>query len=1550
MLRRLIAGFMTLAAAAVAVAGPQTYASRVQPIRAGVVVLNSSHSAANSYGTSSAPFAFYNLSVNSDIKPVGWNVYNPHAPSRVTPEINTRYVTLGKGSPPLGTEITKRDAPYWEVFLDNASSSDLADYDILLVSPMNRALLTPTEREKLRAFVDHGGILWIDPSALPYNRNGVDPANNFPVSFVTRNVGAGVDLSDYAHPLLGRPFPLSAREINILNNGLPNAPLYGSIDYLHSGTDFPAQFSSLFEPDVASFSSIRPVILTVVGNVKNETMGVAQIGDGFVVITARGAALKLNRVSSNGFRYDTNRGYTATLPPVLEPDGQAAAKLVVNMVSMLSEFRQQAGGTHKASGSQISLGAPLLGRGHDTSVTFDVTPGNTYGSVVYKGMVIASVRDGSGSRLVAYDPNPGRDLDKDGNADDGLPDPNPGSGADIIWESDNFTDAISMPVVAEVPDSLLPSGDAATDQVLIVEANGTLHAYNPVARLANSQSFSGQTRQDLYPAVSPPLPARDTSAGTPPPPTVHEGIAYIADTISKPGFGQAGRIWAVNLRNGKRMRTDQDWFLGGNTSPFQAQGFTFSPTIGYIPILDNSGGSDKVMYVPMKKDSNSPAGVVSVWLGARGEKPGSPPTIVGNDLQIETRASQQGGLPIYVRHGADSVPAFNPRLTVMDSTGVPWTANQMVSYFNGSVTDSGGVLAFRLRPGVTALPTDTQFRVDYTIDLGDNTFQGVAESAKRGSLQLPDVSGDPRRDITGPVALTAKGSIFVTASGNGRAGLYGFREEGRGNFRCTMRYELYPQYKFNGQGRAQDTFAPVVEDNDPVINFQAAMLKSPFSNFTIVGGPAVRNDQVFITVAAGKASGVPTMLLMALASEPDTARFRIDSVPDGSVLVQPDLARSSFGVPGVADVPTVIPSSSYQWDPDTHILRIENLMNIPKGQIQQCVSLSQPIYLRTPGGSDVPLIPDNIGGATWSPMLWYSVINGYQPQTGPLVTGDTMFVGGKSWLPNILLNGTLGIPKGLLYATSASISPSDDFLKITPGRPWLKQLWTLNDEAGLATNPDVLWPQMMGIDSLSDYIVRLNQTVLANSGDVLGIAGGDGTFVALGSGGIYTFNRADVVIADQGRIAIVDGAGNPVWSTNSTSDAGTNGAAGNVHPIVRPTRAYRINETDLLVADAGANRVFRMNLSGIETRSISEIHLDPNFRPTGFAANGPLTLNDPRDVTTYSNVVYFPQSGGVTLGDNESATGFEYWDHYLIADSGNHRLVEVIDRYAFDIASQRILDPIKVGGVPQIGVLFWHSPAMVSGKAFNYNSINRIGLPSGQFVYVAGLGSVLPTAADTGAETPGIASVREAATGNGGVVIFDPLLPNQPVVANSVAIPAIGADRFWNNVAGAFSSPATSAYVKYFSNVSSVSSSFSRSGGNYVIRIMVADSTGVYEANYVPGVGISGATLSLNWMLPNSVYRTMRFAGAAPDPTNPADLRAVYAHRVDDDNVLIVNGYYGKYRQAPGSFQGEILQVDGRTPDYTKVNFGFNSGSITLRLSSVAGTRGLVLPAFADRG
>lgn len=184
------------------------------------------------------------------------------------------------------------------------------------------------------------------------------------------------------------------------------------------------------------------------------------------------------------------------------------------------------------------------------------------------------------------------------------------------------------------------------------------------------------------------------------------------------------------------------------------------------------------------------------------------------------------------------------------------------------------------------------------------------------------------------------------------------------------------------------------------------------------------------------------------------------------------------------------------------------------------------------------------------------------------------------------------------------------------------------------------------------------------------------------------------------------------------------------------------------------------------------------------------------------------------------------------------------------------------------------------------------------------------------------------------------------------------------------------------SGVSSVTASVVLDGLTPRIAVMVTDRTGVYEVMPIPASTTSDPNrtiLRTRWMITEEAYRAMNRSGdATGNPVVSADsagsLRATYARRLDDENVLLVNGYVGKTRglysaigapiSAPSVFNGEILQLDGRidtsptgTPrgiistgyNVQSDNLGFGSRSIKVRFGVLEGARGILQPVYADR-
>jgi hypothetical protein len=148
------------------------------------------------------------------------------------------------------------------------------------------------------------------------------------------------------------------------------------------------------------------------------------------------------------------------------------------------------------------------------------------------------------------------------------------------------------------------------------------------------------------------------------------------------------------------------------------------------------------------------------------------------------------------------------------------------------------------------------------------------------------------------------------------------------------------------------------------------------------------------------------------------------------------------------------------------------------------------------------------------------------------------------------------------------------------------------------------------------------------------------------------------------------------------------------------------------------------------------------------------------------------------------------------------------------------------------------------------------------------------------------------------------------------------------------------------------------------LAIMITDSTGVYE---VGTNSVNPTVLDTRWMLPNWAFRATRRLGGGggiPTSSNPLGFFPTYARRLDEDNIMVVNGFTGKTIDLSTDYTGEVIQLDGRldpilglqAPGYVSqgfslntVNLGFNTRSIKLRFGPVEGSRGLFLPVFADR-
>lgn len=1614
------------------VAGAQTqgYAQKTKTIRAAVVLLDSDKPLTTSplgrpyeYGQTAAPYAFYNLDQAEGIKPDGWTFINPNAPGETTKDIALRFQELGDPeAPPDPTDpsvvdnapraVSKRNAAYWTVNLSKLSETQAADYDVLLIAPRNGLQLNSFERERLRRFVDGGGVLWVDLLGATANTSW-EYNLPFGVQRVTGTTGSNQDASS---PLIDGLRRVTSSDLISLNPG----DLVVQAVAAANGINLPSL--------VGEFGRYRSVVTDLNGR---PTIVEASLGDGKIVVTARGAAAMLNRGSAQALLGNVgtaNVGYRAVDSPRLNAQGRAAARLAVNIVALGGGYNQPSGGSRKLGSAALDPGAPVLSR-FKAEGTFG--PDNLIGSgvpigspVIYKGYFIATVRDGTSSnyRVVVLDAMPGRDLDGDGDEDDGIDDrtavahdawrdTSVGKPMDVVWISDVFTNRLSSPVCAEVPEA---RGTIPVDQILVTDATGTLYAFALTERNNATQRVVGGVHKIAYPAIAPPdnQPAVYTGNDSVNPPTVYDGLAYIADVS---GSGPvAGRVWVANLATGAQLMTvaNKPWYVGGAGVAGTAMPlFTASPTIGYIPIQDSSGGLDRVLYAPGITNNTSQPAFASLWLGAKGEKPyqievtaGTPGTV-----KITTRAGSNGQLPIFLGTGAGDVERrLQPQVSISDQTGNP---RILSDWLTGPATQNApGELTFQTSR-TQAEFDNINLRVDYSIDWGVDPAN-LSGQIVRGRLILP-VKKFPEVDktqrILGPIALTARGTLHMTQGSVGlsaddptptKAGgtYWAIREDaGRGSFRVVSRYTLYQNYNQSFAASAASTpVAQVLSDVDGIqqflpgydVNTDPQGLRV-FKDFRFAGGVALRNGVAFAAVNAKRGNlGIPVAMVLAFKAEPETPELRLGtSLGDNPRLAQADMQRSDPGAIVRQATTSTLAGPQLVVDSENGVIRVENLATVNREEITDSISLSQPVGVSSAGRTFTLRQPEAFGDR-WSPLLWFSLWNGAIAKGAPLVAGNEVFIAADTLLIEFLNNNpspNFGNTNGVVWSVDADAPTTGAYAMPLPGRPWnVQQVQVLRPDANtFDASPYFRMPQNRGARGIEDWVIRLNQTALGTSKLAYGVAGGDGVVAAWGDRGLYGMSRAEFIVCDEGRLLRVDSSGNPVSKAfgGRFTGVGGGGGAAEFRPLVRPVKAYPVGNNDFLVVDAGGNRVVRMDADGNEQRSIDRILLDPKYKPTNYRVNEPLTFKDPRDVATYEGYVY---KGAGEVVDQQRA--LEYWIRYIVADAGNGRIVELVDRFEADATTGRVGAPVTINqkdpetgaslDVAQVGVLIWQSPSLESAAKTGdyYHSISRVfignvgsGANPGRYVYVAGVGRTRPTRASAGLDNPNLAA-RPSGSG-GAIVIFDP--EGGTRVFDRFGMPNLSATKFYNPQSSGLTyfdkfdinTPASRPRQdnRPFTGLTAVTAATTIQNGAASIRIMASDVDAVYEfvvssailadPKFDPTRNAPDSTSDLSslepvWMINEAAFTALR----ADIGTNPKFFRPAYARRLDSGDVVIVNGYRGLTRNGQSEYFGEVALMDG-LKDFGKAkdNLGFSLSSVLFGLPPLTGIRGLVSPVFADR-
>jgi len=1192
-------------------AASYTYGSQQRTVNAGVLVVGTASSPVQSNPPAvtdtpdPAPYVFETLNLRADVKPFGWNIINPRAPSGVSGATQTRWPAYS-----LGQSVTPTMAAYWEVPLRDTAADQLRQYDVLYLdatAPTFSApgvvakpgvTLTPADNAKLRRFVDGGGQLWVE-----YRGSGGTGLNALFTGTQWTGGTAGT-VGAYTLPTDG---------MGILRTPLVSQP------FLFSAQDF----SNFGAPGGAgSLAGLSGESANLLGDVfyRNGVTAAqaGQYGAGQIIADAVGIG---GTLSPSGPYYAALG--TLPMPQIAPtPDLKFLANLISYSETHPGENKNSHGDTANNDVASFApawtvLTPPPLGTPPPPAGTPPPAGAAVWGNYVFVTDSLGVVR--------AYDAYPAEDLTGGGKPDDGTPDfggipgnpPTPPTEYDQIWQAQ----AAGSAAFASAPTVAVYGGQT---HVLVEDRAGVVSSFD-VGTGGTGAALPGSGAAPPYPVGSY-VPA----------PTCYEGRVYAAQPD--------GTLYVYDSNSGASAGK-------GVKVPLQ---LATSNEVGVAPpsvglLADGAVTSDAIALVPTNVNLSA------VFLGARADllqpvSGATPPSGYSVNRQ------HLGFLPIQIDKNA--VPG--PQAYTLDGLGS--------STYTGNGPSSGGTST---SADFTAGTTTGTYYGDYDQDLTVFT-PGGAHAGE--TAYLSQISGSSFGAVQGGSPLTK--CVFSAAAFDRRGDFYYTETDGDGSYLVGVHGD--PQFR---NVRLKFRFR-MPKASDPPLNDPDGIAWNTLTDYQFVGAPVI-DAQGHVFVAAS--SGTKAAVLCFDANGEIYADAPAGFDPTQATLFQAD--ESSL-----ATAPNQLrPGGEISGNPNTPLLRYGEytasgsrvtFFNFGVGtgsQRQLAGNLSEPQAVTA-----TPNVDANNPTQTSTPvtlnlhtnLLWYAVLPS-AVQSKPFVQGQTS---GLSKAGNTLF---------LIDSGASATMPNRLFsLSATPSLSAGKTA-TPMDPAG---NFDV--SQIVPL-TLPKYIGTV-AAAPSIGGSVMTITGTLGT---------ATLTQQLTLIADNNRILETDTQGNAVWATDSTT-----AASGTKTDFSHPTALAQVAPNDYLVADTGNNRCVRFDRAGDVIWELTTFS-DPNKL---LAVGQPLTLSQPSSV----QIRFAKDSSGNPV------------PFYLIADSGNNRVLEVQDH-----------------------TLTWVShTADQNGRAYRYGSATYYGAGGGTPTYIAAAVTntrIAPLAAG------GALSPASGDAPGGSIVLFD---------------------------------------------------------------------------------------------------------------------------------------------------------------------------------------------------
>lgn len=459
----------------------------------------------------------------------------------------------------------------------------------------------------------------------------------------------------------------------------------------------------------------------------------------------------------------------------------------------------------------------------------------------------------------------------------------------------------------------------------------------------------------------------------------------------------------------------------------------------------------------------------------------------------------------------------------------------------------------------------------------------------------------------------------------------------------------------------------------------------------------------------------------------------------------------------------------------------------------------------------------------------------------------------------------------------------------------------------------------------------------------------NGVLVVNGPNGVSTYTNQVTLVVDNNRIIETDSSGNAMWTVDSTLKTAIaggvtpvyNGGAPPANPgqyvttsleLNRPSSVYEMTANDYLVADTGNNRCVRFDRGAKVIWELTKFYQDPAnllLRP-----GEPDTLNQPTSVQVRSYT-----SNGIT------------YVQYLVADTGNFRIVEITDEFAV------------VGNQYQMikdHILTWVSHTHdVQGRQYRYqgagyysvNYTDTDGTARNHFFITALVTNKRIAPVPLSNVITGALAPANQDTNGGTIVLLNyanalPGGPNLPIGYIASATTSFQAN-------GRTIQLRNPRFLRSYSPNPPSTTSY----GNF----LVADDNGVFD------LALTGPQFTMTWGFTQAQYQAITTpidaAGAAAQAAPSAGLAGLYdrtripffptsLQKLGANHYLVTNGFaqgeagttFGDYGNAvPPGFGGEVFEIDTSGPNPIVGGYGNHT------LSRPTNTSPLTQPMFAHR-